>query len=142
MKLLKATELARKNDAEDQALLLTTVRRALKEVSDYFYPPVDGEIVCSDGKSRKMGNDQYLNRLQEFCLGELTSSSSDDLLRAELNYLTIFMRRLNDVASKGTHSNVSHSESRQGLVGIYMFLSSLINRLEINTIDKTEVDNA
>ena len=33
----------------------------------------------------------------------------------------MFVRRLNDVASKGVHTDVSHEEAKQGLIGLYMF---------------------
>jgi len=129
-KLMKAAQLANSRDPEDSALLLTSLRRAINAVADYFYPPRDGEVVCRDGKSRKMGHDQYMNRLQEYCAGLIGSSTADSLLEAELGYLAAFGRRLNDIASKGVHSSVTAQEARQGLIGFYMFLSNLITRIE------------
>lgn len=131
-KLMKATELARSTQPEDQALLLTAVRRAIKAVADHFYPPGDEEVTCEDGKRRRMSNEQYLNRLEEFCKGLLTPSTADGMLKEELRYLSAFMRRLTDVASKGVHADVSSREAKQGLIGMYMFLSNLISRIETN----------
>jgi flagellar hook-basal body complex protein FliE len=45
-KLQKATQLALATDAENSALLLTQVRRAMKAASDHFYPPVWPAIRC------------------------------------------------------------------------------------------------
>lgn len=131
-KLQKATHLLRSNNPEDHALLLTTVRRAINSVADFFYPPVSDEVRCSDGIIRKMGNEQYLNRLHEFCSTTFDASTSKELIRAELNYLMLFARKLNDIASKGVHAEVSVVEAKQGIVGLYLFLSNLINKLEIN----------
>lgn len=133
-KLLKAGELARSSQSEDHALMLTSVRRAIKAVSDYFYPPSDKEVCCYDGTQRQMRDEHYLNRLQEFCMRSLTNSSSDSMAKEELSYLCVFLRRLNDVTSKGVHAEVSHREARQGLVGIYLFLSNLISRIESDPI--------
>jgi hypothetical protein len=127
--LRKAASLIRSNDAEDHALLLTSIRRALKAAADYHYPPEHTPHPCSDGRMRALGEDQYLNRLHEFCARTPKAGSASSLIRAELDHLSTFMRRLNDVASKGVHAQVSPQEARQGLLGVYMFLSNLIGRL-------------
>ena len=132
-KLQKANQLIESNNAEDLSLMLTQVRRAIKSVADYFYPPVVTNVVCSDGTERKLGDEQYLNRLQEFLATQVTNSSSSDLLRAELEHLLFFARKLNSIASKGVHSDVSLSEAKQGFLGLYMFLYNICNRLEERT---------
>jgi hypothetical protein len=132
-KLLKASELVGSSSPEDMSLLLTQVRRALKAAADHFYPPSNSAITCSDGKERTLGDDQYLNRLSEFLATRLGKSSSRDLLKAELEHLAVFMRRLNDVASKGVHANVAPSEAKQGLLGVYLLLYNICSRLEENT---------
>jgi hypothetical protein len=44
-------------------------------------------------------------------------------MRAEVALLATFFRRLNDVASKGVHANVTAQE-------VYMFLYNVIGRLQ------------
>lgn len=127
----RAAELLKSSEPEDHALLLTSIRRAVKAVSDYHYPPVaTGEVICSDGKPRVLGDEQYLNRLEEFIRSTFGGDTSSRLLRAELDYSLVFMRRLNEIASKGVHSEVTHAEARQGLLGLYIFLSNMIIKLE------------
>jgi hypothetical protein len=129
-KLQKALHLINSTDPEDQSLLLTLVRKAIKEVSDFFYPPVSGSVICSDGKERQMGEEQYLNRLQEYIIVKFGKTTSDELLQAELEHLAIFARRLNDIASKGIHTTASVTEAKQGLLGLYFFLFNLISKLQ------------
>jgi hypothetical protein len=129
-KLEKASSLAQSDDPEDFSLLLTSIRRAVKAVADFHLPPSKEQVVCSDGQTRELGEEQYLNRLQEFCAKQLPSDSASRLLKAELELLAVFVRRLNDVASKGVHSEVTKPEAVQGLKGLYMFLSNLIARLD------------
>lgn len=124
-KLQKASMLAASSDPEDAALLLTEVRRALKAAADHFYPPRDGPVTCSDGKERVLGDDRYLNRMNEYLVTRTPSSSVRELAIAELGVLDMFMRRLNDFASKGVHSTVTQAEARQGLVGMFMFLFTI-----------------
>jgi hypothetical protein len=129
-KLQKAASLIDSTDPEDHALLLTSIRRAVKAVADYHFPPTAETVVGPDGQPHQLGDEQYLNRLQQFCYERFPSSASSKLLRAELDYLNVFVKRVNDVASKGVHSEVTHVEARQGLLGLYMFLSNLIGKLD------------
>jgi hypothetical protein len=129
IKLQKAAQLSASTDPEDASLLLTEVRRALKAVAHYFYPPVPANVICSDGVERALGEEQYMNRLQEFLAARLERSTAKDLLRAELDHLAVFIRRLNDMASKGVHASPTLAESKQGLVGLYFFLFNVCQHL-------------
>lgn len=124
-KLQKASALAASADAEDAALVLTEVRRALQAAADHFYPPRTEPVLCSDGKQRVLGPDRYLNRLNEFLASQMPKSAARELAVAELALLDAFMRRLNDLSSKGVHAAVTQVEARQGLVGAFMFLSTV-----------------
>jgi len=127
--LRKAASLMGSTNAEDHALLLTSIRRAVKAAADYHFPPQSEPVVCADGVSRVLGDEQYLNRLHEFCMRDFDANASRSLLRAEFEYLSAFVRRLNDVASKGVHATVTELEARQGLLGVYLFLSNVIAKL-------------
>ncbi|MBA3013969.1 MAG: hypothetical protein KKD63_01790 [Proteobacteria bacterium] len=131
-KLQKASILLGSTNPEDNALLLASIRRAINSVADYYFPPQKGEVMCSDGITRKMGKEQYLNRLYEFCSKTYNSSTSNELIRAELDYLMVFAKKLNEIASKGVHAEVSSAEAKQGLVGLYLFLSNIIEKIEYN----------
>jgi hypothetical protein len=125
-KLQKAAQLVDSKDSEDHSLLLTQVRRAIKASADFFYPPVVEPVLCSDGKERELGEDQYLNRLQEFLMTRFPESTSRELIKAELEQLGTLARRLNEIASKGVHADVSPEEAKQGLLGLYMFLYNVV----------------
>lgn len=129
-KLVKASHLSSSSDVEDAALLLTSVRRAVHAVADHFYPPADGTVICHDGRERKLGPEQYLNRLHEFVFRSASGGTAFDLLKAELELMIAYLKRLNDLASKGVHASVSNAEAKQGLIGLYFFLSNLIALLE------------
>ena len=129
-KLQKAAQLVGSDDAEDRSALLTVVRRAMAATADYFYPAQSARVVCSDGVERDLGEQQFLNRLDEYLARQFGRSSSTDLMRAEVDLLSTFFRRLNDIASKGVHANVTAQEAKQGMVGLYMFLYNVIARLQ------------
>lgn len=129
-KLQKAAHLVDSNDPEDCSLLLTQVRRAMKASADFFYAPTNTPVKCSDGKERILSEEQYLNRFHEFLATRFSKSCSRDLLSSELDYLSVFAHRLNNVASKGVHADVSPEEAKQGLLGLYMFLYNVTSRLQ------------
>ncbi len=125
-KLVKAMELLISNDEESYSLLLTEIRRTIKSVADYFYPPKEEIIKCSDGKERVLGNDQYLNRIQEYIATSVKKSTSQELLLLEYEGLEKISRKLNDLASKGVHNKISHREARQCFISFYNFVSIII----------------
>ncbi len=129
-KLQKAAQLVDSEDSEDCSLLLTQVRRAIKASADFFYPSVTEPIICFDGKKRKLGEDQYLNRLWQFLMTTFPESTSRELTRAELEHLAALAERLNQIASKGVHADVSPHEAKQGLLGLYMFLYNVVVKLQ------------
>lgn len=125
-KLQRASVLSASQDGEDYALLLTEVRRALSAVADMYYPASRCATTCADGQARKLTEDKYLNRLEEYLRTECQATTSTELAQAELNLLAKFMRKLNDLASKGVHATVTQEEAHQGFVGMYLFLSTFI----------------
>lgn len=129
-KLQRANGLIASKSTEDQSLLLTQVRRAIKAAADYFYPPSSKPRRCSDGAERVLGDEQYLNRLREFVYTSFPRSTSTDLLRAELDHLLALASKLNDIASKGVHASVSIAEAKQGLLGLYLFLYNVCQKLD------------
>jgi hypothetical protein len=129
-KLLAATSLANAANTESCAMLLTEVRRTLKSAADHFYPRKTGMTVCSDGKQRALGDDKYLSRLYEHIHNCFGKSSAGELLDSELQYLAGFLDRLNGLACKGVHSEVTQLEARQGLIGLYMFLYKFVGHAQ------------
>lgn len=131
-KLQKASKLSGSTDPEDAALLLTEVRRALKDVADLVYPPKKGSVCCLDGKERDLGEDKYLRRLHEFLAQCSAGSTSKELLKAELQQLGLYTEKINQLASKGVHAAVTLAEAKQGLVGLYFFLFNIIEFIPIS----------
>ncbi len=131
-KLLKASDLIKSVDQEDYALLLAMVRKCINSVADHFYPPKNGKQICSDGKERLLGNEQYLNRIHEYLAITFNKSTSKELLISEFEHLAAFARKINDIASKGVHSDVTMEDGKLGLICLYIFLYNIIVRISKN----------
>jgi len=141
-KLQRATQLVGSSHPEDASLVLTEVRRAMKAAADYFYPPVSGKVRCADGVERTLGDEQFLNRIQEFLATHIARSTSATLLEAEFNCWATYFRRINDIASKGVHGTVSLVEAKQGLIGLYMFLHNLCAYLDTKSESPGQTQSA
>lgn len=131
-KLTKACELASSSKSEDSALVLAAVRRALKSSADHFYPPIKGKTKCSDGVERDLNDEKYMNRLSEYISTRLTSSTARDLAKAEVEVVDKFVHKINSLASKGVHAEVSREEARQGLLSLFMLLSTITQRAPLS----------
>jgi hypothetical protein len=75
---------AREDDAESKTHALTTCRRILESVADVVYPPRSEPVVDSGGKTRKVGAENYVNRLWMFASEAMSGSTQSKLLLAAL----------------------------------------------------------
>ncbi len=66
---------AREDDAESKTHALTTCRRILESVADVVYPARQEPVVDSGGKTRKVGTENYVNRLWMFASEAMSGST-------------------------------------------------------------------
>ena len=97
-------------------------RRIIKAVADVIYPPKDGKVA-----GRKVGDQQYINRIWAFLDENMTSSSDKDLAKAHIDYLGSFIGELNNKASKGVHSAVNHEEAVKTVLYTYLTLGDILD---------------
>lgn len=120
-KFMSAYERLSSTSSEDWSHALTAARRVIKDVADSIYPPRE-----TKPGERKLGNDQYINRLWAFLDENAKSGSDKDLAKAHINYLGSFIQRLNDKASKGVHSDVGYSEAVKAVLYTYLTLGDIL----------------
>lgn len=107
---------------EDWSHALTSCRRIIKAVADVIYPPKDEKVA-----GRKVGDQQYINRIWAFLDENMTSSSDKNLAKAHINYLGSFIEELNKKTSKGVHSDVSHEEAVRTVLYTYLTLGDILD---------------
>ena len=108
--------------AEDWSLALTSCRRIIKAVADVIYPPKDGKVA-----DRKVGDQQYINRIWAFLDKNMASSSDKNLAKAHIDYLGSFIEELNKKTSKGVHSAVNHEEAVRTVLYTYLTLGDILD---------------
>ena len=120
-KFMVAYERLASSSAEDWSLALTAARRIFKSVADSLYPPRE-----TTKGARKLGEDQYINRLWAFLDENAAAGSDKDLAKAHINYMGAFLERLNEKASKGVHAEVSYEEAVRAVLYTYLTLGDLL----------------
>ena len=120
-KFMVAYERLASSSAEDWSHALTAARRIFKSVADSLYPPRE----TPEG-ARKLGEEQYINRLWAFLEENAAAGSDKDLAKAHIKYMGAFLQRLNEKASKGVHAEVSYEEAVRAVLYTYLTLGDLL----------------
>jgi len=120
-KFMVAYERLASSSAEDWSQALTAARRIFKSVADSLYPPRE-----TPKGARKLGEEQYINRLWAFLDENAESGSDKDLAKAHIDYMGAFLQRLNEKASKGVHAEVTYAEAVRAVLYTYLTLGDLL----------------
>lgn len=122
--LLAAEERMADGDGESLSSALTSCRRVLSTVADAVYPPSDVPRMHG-GKPRKVGPEQYLNRLLAFVEDRASSASTSDILTSQLSHLASRLDAVYAKACKGVHDDVTEDEARLVLVQTYLLIAEV-----------------
>ena len=101
---------AREDDAESKTHALTTCRRILESVADVVYPPRAEPVVDSSGKARKVGSENYINRLWMFVDASTSGSTHSKLLLVTLQDFGPRIDTVYALTNKGVHDDVAQAE--------------------------------
>ncbi|WP_321937439.1 hypothetical protein [Burkholderia cepacia] len=110
---------------EECAEALASCRRLLLSLADDLFPAQSTDYVGSDGRSRKVGVDQYKNRLAAFIDMRVKSEGTRTLLDAELEHLCARLNAGYDKTNKGVHADVTLDEARLTIIQAYVFIGEL-----------------
>jgi len=114
-----------KDDHESLSHAATSCRRAIKALADELYPagPI---VVDGDGVKRVMDDEHYRNRLTEYVRARSGKSTRANLLVNNITALGTRLKSLDDLASKGVHSEISRSEAESCVSWTYMLAADLL----------------
>lgn len=120
-KFTSAYERLRETNPESWAQAVTTCRRILKDFADNIYPPKDDLV---DG--RKVGENEYINRLWAFASENIKSDTNKELIQSEVEYTGRRINSLYDLTCKGTHAEISREEAERAIIRTYLLIGDLI----------------
>ena len=124
-KLIAINERMAENSSESRTAALTSCRRLLVAVADSLFPSRDEEWLDGKGKARKVGTEQYKNRLLAYLAESNQSQSSNEIIESELEHLAARLDAINDKACKGVHVDVSDQEARLAVIHTYLFIGEI-----------------
>lgn len=110
---------------ESRAAALTSCRRLLMTVADSLFPPQDQSWTDSNGKTRKVGSEEYKNRLLVYVEQKISSDSSFSIIVSEIEHLAARLDAVYEKVCKGVHADVSKEEARLAVIHTYLFLGEI-----------------
>lgn len=125
--LQAAVRTAQQGDGESRSQVLLTCRRVIVAVADEIYPASETLHISSDGTQRSVGKSQYRNRI---LAGIEQQSTVDKAFAAALSELAGRLDRLDELAQKGVHDNISELEMAFGLTQTYLLAGELVARAD------------
>jgi hypothetical protein len=130
-KLAAAFENASSDNPEHRANAAATCRRLLKAAADALRPP------GADVDGRKMGEDEYINRLVDWITEKATSDTAAAMMVADLEHLGPRLDAALDAGHKGTHAEIGIFEASRFVTGTYLVLGDI---LELHRPDDAEAE--
>lgn len=130
-KLVAINERMAEDSTESRSAALTSCRRLLMTVADSLFPARDEDWKDKTGKIRKVGVEQYKNRLLAY-LSEHSSSESDSaILVSELELIAAKLDAVYEKTCKGVHINVSIQEAKLAVISTYILLGEVARFAQI-----------
>ena len=102
-------------NSEDWANAVHSCRRILLDLADALYPPRD-ESVNINGKSIKVGAENYINRLVQFIESKKDSKAFSSIVGSDLSSIGERLDSIYNATNKGTHGEVSKDEASRYIV--------------------------
>ncbi len=124
-KLVAINERMADGTEESRSAALTSCRRLLMDVADSVFPAQKDEWKDRSGKNRKVGVEQYKNRLLAYLANLGGSSGTYTLLETELNHLASRLDIIYEKTCKGVHIDVTHEEARLSVIHTYLFIGEV-----------------
>jgi len=123
--LLAAYERIHGGGAEECAQALVSCRRVLMTVADAVFPARTESYRDRQGKDRKVGTEEYKNRLLAYLDSHTTHVGKTDMSVADLEHVASRLDVVYEKSCKGIHADISPQEARLTLIGSYLILAEI-----------------
>lgn len=124
-KLIAISDRMSEGNEEACAEALTSCRRLLMTLADALFPAQSSDWVDQNGKARKVGTEQYKNRLCAFISSKVSSSSTLSLIESDVEHLAKRIDAVYEKSCKGVHTDISIEEARLTIIQAYILIGEL-----------------
>jgi hypothetical protein len=118
------------SNSEDWSNSVHSCRRLLKDVADRLFPPKpDGKAAIErNGKSVKVGDENYINRLVCYIQDKSGSDTYQSVIGTSLQYIGERIDAISDAVQKGSHTNIkSRYEAERFVIYTYLLLGDILS---------------
>ncbi|WP_186321028.1 hypothetical protein [Bacillus mycoides] len=126
-KFISVYENLKSDNDEDWANAVHTCRRIIKDVADSLYPPSNEPIQLPGGRSIKIGEDQYINRLIQYIDSKSTSEKFSAIVGSHLKFIGERLDGVHEAANKGTHAEVTLDEAERYIIYTYLVIGDILS---------------
>ena len=112
------------DNPEDWANAVHSCRRILLDLADALYPPRSS--IDINGKTIKLGKDQYINRLMQYISDKEGSKTYTQIVGADLSSVGERIDAIYNASNKGTHSEITKEEAARYVIHTYLLISDII----------------
>ena len=107
-------------------------RRLIKAVAGQLFPPRKEQYKTKNGENFKVGEEQFLNRLEAYV--DSVNSPNRKFLVKKIELLRDLYGEVPESINKGTHSTIKNSDAEMLVIYTYIILGDII--LEKNYVNK------
>lgn len=126
---------ARAETNEQFAQVCVTCRRIINYIADTLFPPRETQ----EGE-RKLGANNYRSRLMRFAEDQARSGTNIDVICSSLELLEKHLEKLDQLANKGVHAEVTKEGTRRCLLRTVMLLDDIVSLRPKQFQIRTELD--
>lgn len=119
----------RSDNPEDWSNAVHSCRRILQDLADAVFPPEAADRVMSSGKTIKLGQDNYINRLVCFAEDKAGSARFSDLVGSHLAFLGDRVDAIFRATQKGSHAVVTREEANRYVIYTYLLVGDILGLL-------------
>lgn len=130
-KVIAINERMADGSEESRSAALTSCRRLLMDIADSVFPAKEEEWKDRKGKNRKVGIEQYKNRILAYLADLEKSEGTYILLESEIEHLASRLDSIYEKTCKGYLCNIFFGTNFQNLI-LIMKLLTKINQLKKN----------
>ena len=123
--LLAAYERIQSGGGEECAQALVSCRRILLTVADAVFPPRAEAYRDRRGNERKVGPDEYKNRLLAYLDSQIQNGLATKTAISDLEHVASRLDSVYESSCKGVHADVSQQDARLTLISTYLILAEV-----------------
>ena len=99
-------------------------KRLIKAIADEVFSPKNEDYTMKDGTTKKIGDEQYLNRLEAF-IDSMDSPNRKFILR-KIKFLRDLYGETPESINRGTHNIISNQAAEMAVIYSYLILGEII----------------